>query len=208
MRNNIVVDLDGTLADLSHRLPLIKGDKKQWDEFYSLVGRDSVNIWCSTLMRAMRREGFNVVVVSARPMTVFDATHDWLNRGGVQYGNLYLLRKDEKDHTPDVELKRNWLKAYGKENILFAVDDRQRVVDMWREEGVTCLQCNAWKEDKPNTKDLPLAELAKTRGYKADVNSVSVWHGQYSPLMTNVTFVSPNAEQKARKYLLRKPHVK
>jgi hypothetical protein len=36
------------------------------------------------------------------------------------------------------------------------VDDRQRVVDMWREEGLTCLQCYAWKEfkRKPKTGDL------------------------------------------------------
>jgi hypothetical protein len=33
------------------------------------------------------------------------------------------------------------LKAEGKD-ILFAVDDRQQVVDMWRRNGITCLQCD------------------------------------------------------------------
>ena len=56
-----------------------------------------------------------------------------------------MLREDG-DNTPDQELKRAWLHAYGKERILFTVDDRQKVVDMWREEGLTCLQCADWKE--------------------------------------------------------------
>jgi hypothetical protein len=32
------------------------------------------------------------------------------------------------------------LKTVDKSNILYAVDDRQRVVDMWRSNGITCLQ--------------------------------------------------------------------
>jgi hypothetical protein len=31
-------------------------------------------------------------------------------------------------------------------NVQFTVDDRQRVVDMWRAKGLTCLQVDAWEE--------------------------------------------------------------
>ena len=37
--------------------------------------------------------------------------------------------------------------------VLFVVDDRQRVVDMWRAEGITCLQCEAWPEYKRPKKE-------------------------------------------------------
>jgi hypothetical protein len=48
-----------------------------------------------------------------------------------------------KDFRPDTEIKReilSTLRAQGKD-ILFAMDDRQSVVDMWRASGVVCLQC-------------------------------------------------------------------
>ena len=49
----------------------------------------------------------------------------------------------DNDQRPDSEVKQdilNSLKAQGKK-ILFTVDDRQSVVDMWRANGITCLQC-------------------------------------------------------------------
>ena len=51
--------------------------------------------------------------------------------------------RGDKDSRPDSEVKQDILKQLkdeGKE-ILFVVDDRQSVVDMWRTSGITCLQC-------------------------------------------------------------------
>jgi hypothetical protein len=39
----------------------------------------------------------------------------------------------------------NILTRMSKDNILFTVDDRQKVVDFWRANGITCLQCAAGK---------------------------------------------------------------
>lgn len=145
MKDTLVVDLDGTLADLGHRLHLVKGPKKDFDTFYSLVGGDGLNEWCEQLMRLFWASGFEVVIVSARRRACDADTRRWLKEFQVRYSSLFLLRPDG-DSTPDQELKRAWLKAYGPERILFVVDDRQKVVDMWRSEGMTCLQCAAWQE--------------------------------------------------------------
>ena len=55
-----------------------------------------------------------------------------------------MMRPDERRHDPDSEIKQDMLneilKTVDKRNILFAVDDRKRVVDMWRANGITCLQ--------------------------------------------------------------------
>ena len=41
----------------------------------------------------------------------------------------------------DTELKRSWLGVHvNKEDIVTIYDDRQQVVDMWREEGLTAFQ--------------------------------------------------------------------
>lgn len=34
----VIVDIDGTVADLSHRIHFIEGEKKDWDSFYNNVG--------------------------------------------------------------------------------------------------------------------------------------------------------------------------
>jgi hypothetical protein len=145
-KDTVVIDLDGTLADVSHRLPLIHRDHPDYRSFFARVGGDALNDWCRALIKALA-DDYRVVLVSGRPESTRDDTVAWLERHGVPYHELHLVRR-QGDFTPDHELKRRWLRGYGKDRILFSVDDRQAVVDMWREEGIVCLQCNAWKEFK------------------------------------------------------------
>lgn len=148
----IVVDLDGTLADIRHRLDLVRSDRPDFDAFYSRVFGDEVNEWCRELMLSMWAAGHDVIIVSARPERCLKTTREWLRAKDVTYTDLHLLRGAAGDNTPDQDLKRAWLRRFGKDRILFTVDDRQRVVDMWRAEGVPCLQCAAWEEFKRSKK--------------------------------------------------------
>jgi hypothetical protein len=147
MSNVIVFDLDGTLANLDHRLNLVRTKKPNWDKFYERCVYDEVNEWCKQMMNALFAQQYTIFIVSARPETYRKETEEWLYSKGVNYSKLVMVR-GSRDSTGDADLKRAWLKEFGKENILFAVDDRQRVVDMWRQEGVVCLQCYAWVEYK------------------------------------------------------------
>jgi len=143
----VVCDLDGTLTDLEHRLYLVRQPKPDWDLFYKLAADDGLHVWCKILVNAIHDFGYRVLLVSARPESIRGLTKTWLAKHGVNYDRLYLLR-GKKDYTPDDDLKMAWLKEFGTEKILFVVDDRQRVVDAWRQEGLTCLQCYAWEEFK------------------------------------------------------------
>ena len=143
--NTVVVDLDGTLANIDHRAHLVKKDAPEWDKFYSSCDKDTPNSWCVELMRAMQTAGFTVIILSARRDTTLSKTKAWLRYHAIPHSQLILLRKGNES-TPDTVLKKAWLDSYGKENVLFVVDDRQKVVDAWRSNGVTCLQCYAWKE--------------------------------------------------------------
>lgn len=145
-KNIIVIDIDGTMADINHRLHLIKCDKPNYDEFFNECQNDLVNEWCRSISNTFLAAGFTVFLVSARPKRVEPRTRNWLNQNGVLYTELFCLREDT-DSTQDHLLKSEWLVPW-KDRVLFVVDDRQRVVDMWRKEGLTCLQCEAWKEWK------------------------------------------------------------
>jgi len=148
MKDTIVIDLDGTLANVEHRRHLVAGKKRDYEAFHASLYADPVNYWCRAIMKNFHWANYSVQIVSARPKSVEISTREWLRKNLVVFNGLNLLRPDG-DSTPDQELKRAWLHAYGKERILFVIDDRQKVVDMWRAEGLTCLQCDAWTEKTP-----------------------------------------------------------
>lgn len=155
MMMRVVVDLDGTLADVRHRVHWVRSDKPDFHQFFEEAKNDTVNEWCRTLVNSV--QGYYripVWIVSARPKTLRDVTKKWLADNDVRYEKLFLLREDEKDNTPDQELKRKWLwENGGPSKVLFVVDDRSKVVQMWRQEGLVCLQCDDWPEYKKAEKE-------------------------------------------------------
>jgi hypothetical protein len=138
----IIIDLDGTLADVRHRLHHIQGKgRKDWDRFFLGMPDDPVNVWCLELMKAMAKEGFEIAIVSGRPADYADQVKAWLERFQVPYHRLFL--RGSGDRRLDTVVKREILhRAFDKNDILFVVDDRTEVVAMWRSEGLVCLQCD------------------------------------------------------------------
>ena len=65
----------------------------------------------------------------------------------------YLCMRSEGDRRPDTTVKYEMMYGYKfmPEDVLCILDDRQGVVDMWRQEGFRCLQVDAWKE--PETQE-------------------------------------------------------
>lgn len=165
----IVIDIDGTISNPEKRLHLVQCDKPDFKEFYAQISTDTLNPWAERLIHALSCcSEFEVQIVSARPRTLKDETLRWL-RGKISpgdYDELHLLRKNIDDETPDQQLKVEWAKAYGPENILFWVDDRQRVVDAIRSLGITVLQCDAWTEKGRGCPNCEAgAIVAQTRPY-------------------------------------------
>ena len=143
----VVVDLDGTLADVEHRRALVKGKHRDYARFHALCVDDPPNAWCVSLIAALQAAGYRIHIVSGRPKSVLPQTREWLARALPSLENVSVdLLREPDDTTPDVELKRRWLRGVDKASVLFCVDDRKRVVDMWREEGLVCLQCDDWEE--------------------------------------------------------------
>jgi len=70
-----------------------------------------------------------------------DVTIKWLKYWNVPFDKL-LMRPDTKQDKfiPDDVLKQNWLNDLDKKDILCVFDDRQKVVDMWRNNGLSCFQ--------------------------------------------------------------------
>lgn len=140
----IIVDLDGTLADIAHRRKYVEGKKKDWKNFNKHIIKDDLNQWCAEIIRRMIPD-HHVLLVSGRTDELKGETMEWLKKHGVPYTDL-MMRKD-KDYRDDTVVKREIYEAEIKPHydVLFVIDDRAKVVKMWRDQGLVCLHCD-WGE--------------------------------------------------------------
>jgi len=172
MKEVILCDLDGTLADVNHRLHFINnpdGTKKtrkesDWDSFHTecindAPNRDVIEIMESLVLGhnsgcmvcgAVERE---VYFLSGRNDVVRAETVQWLQKHVHEdwdYDQRLVMRKNG-DFRPDTEVKLEMVQELGltPDDVLCILDDRQCVVDMWRANGFRCLQVEAWEEKKP-----------------------------------------------------------
>ena len=146
---NIICDLDGTLADLTHRLHHIKGGKKNWDAFHAECVNDKPH---EDVIEIVASCGYvyprkNLYILSGRNEVVRGETERWLEDNTPFVDEVLVMRK-ANDRRPDTEVKRDMVRKLGltPDNTLCVFDDRQRLVDMWREMGFRCLQVQAWSE--------------------------------------------------------------
>lgn len=142
----IIVDLDGTLADNEHRRKHIEGENEDWESYYDNIRDDPVNEWCKGIVQRWRPH--KVFLVTGREGTeqVKTDTKVWLAENNIPYDELHF--RDEKDYRKDSEVKKEILEEEilpqlrdGIDDIEFAIDDRLQVIEMWRDLGITVLDC-------------------------------------------------------------------
>lgn len=135
-----IFDLDQTLSDMSHRLDLLG----EWDIFYQACIDDDPIIQTIKLMDQLISHGSDVWVWTGRNESVRGLTEDWLERHTMlrSFDRTLKMRPMDNRQNDDI-LKRDWLNQLGetdRKRLVCVFDDRNRVVRMWRKQGVTCMQ--------------------------------------------------------------------
>lgn len=135
----VIFDLDGTLADATHRLHFIQREEKDWDGFFGACVDDKPIHNNIDISQALY-ENYKIIIITGRSSAVWDETITWLREHDVAYQRL--LMRNKGDRTPDHRLKVQMAKDYGltPENTLCVFDDRSVVVDAWRDVGFNCHQ--------------------------------------------------------------------
>jgi hypothetical protein len=144
----ILMDIDGTVANLSHRLHYIKDGKNDWASFNANILGDTPieqtiflnNLITSGYLPPEDRQ--TVIFASGRSENERADTETQLKNFGLNYDKLYM--RPAGDTRADYIIKREILdqiRADGYEPFI-VIDDRQTVVDMWRENGLFVLQCD------------------------------------------------------------------
>lgn len=149
----IIFDLDGTLCDIMHRVHYVRGEHKNYNAFFRACVDDKPIDDVIDCLRSHIRAGDNVEIWSGRSDMVREESEKWLNlhigrcfyHDGDFIWAAQLLRRMRPAHDfqPDDQLKLKWLydeidRTGRPPDMIY--DDRQRVVDMWRANGVTCAQ--------------------------------------------------------------------
>jgi hypothetical protein len=144
----VIFDVDGTLADVGHRVHHLEGEQKDWSAFFAAMRADPVIepvARLAQILAAQRGSGMvdAVLVVTARPDTgnYKQVTEDWLAAAGIVYDGIYM--RAGGDFRPDPVVKAELLQNILEDGFdpFLVVDDRPQVVAMWRSFGLVCLQC-------------------------------------------------------------------
>jgi predicted kinase len=129
-----IVDIDGTVALMNGRTP----------HQYHLVGTDVPNYPVVNLVQALMWEDYQIVFVSGRKDDCRKETEEWLRKtfGFNPEYELPLFMRKAGDNRKDSIVKRELFDAHVRNNynVVGVLDDRNQVVEMWRELGLTCLQ--------------------------------------------------------------------
>lgn len=137
----IIFDIDGTITDITHRRKYVKQSPKDWDNFNDLMKDDILQPWAKALIKDLRIR-YKIILITGREERFRRITIDWMDNKGIHFDAL--LMRTTGDKTDDDIIKKELYRRHiePEYDVIAVFEDRGRVVKMWRELGLTCLQCD------------------------------------------------------------------
>jgi hypothetical protein len=116
------------------------GWKRDWEGYFASCLGDEPNESVIEVLRLFFEDGYNIRLLTGRSESVRALTEQWLYRHAVPHHTLIMRPEGERtdDHImkPAIAFEQYWR----PDNVLFVMEDRQRVVDAWRKLGYTVFQ--------------------------------------------------------------------
>lgn len=131
-----VLDIDGVLADVSHRLHHITGPRRDWSAFFAEVDADGLLDAGARAAHEACGQGLRIVYLTGRPERCRSATQAWLDRMGLPDGPVHM--RPDQDRRPARRFKVERLRDLAASApVAFLLDDDQAVCDAASEAGFT-----------------------------------------------------------------------
>ena len=140
MKDCWIFDMDGTLCDSDHRKHYLADGKKDWAGWFKDMHLDPVHEDVAQFYEYAVERNIPVFICTGRDDSSREVSQSWLDDNGFNVDELYM--RHTGDRRDDSIVKKEMLeqiRALGYNPVL-AFDDRDRVVKMWRENGVRCFQ--------------------------------------------------------------------
>lgn len=134
----IVFDMDGVLSDAAGRQHYLERPFRDWEAFFEACGDDEVIDEVARLLDVID-PGYQIVLLTARPIRVQRQTLGWLDRYQLRWD--LLIMRDFGDYEASRDFKRNTveeLRAFGFD-LRLAFEDDRRNYDMFHAEGIPCV---------------------------------------------------------------------
>lgn len=146
----VVVDLDGTLSDHSRRVHLV--GNKDWPAYHEGLEDDRVHGDVAFALAAFAAAGARIIVCTGRPEHYRLGTEFWLLKHKIPAEAVLMRRSGDSGSDAEIKLKllEQWRAddfarsgaVYSDQEII-VLDDRDKVVEAWRNAGLTCWQVRA-----------------------------------------------------------------
>jgi len=129
-----IVDLDGVLADVRHRLHHIEGARKDWDAFFAGIPDDPPLAEGLAVLARLVADGHEIVLLTGRPERTRADTERWLQEQGLP--RVRLIMRREGDRRPARQVKRSLVRRLARERtVAVVVDDDPAVCDALEADG-------------------------------------------------------------------------
>lgn len=132
-----IVDIDGVLADVRHRLHHIERRPKHWDAFFAAAVDDEVHAEGVAVVERLALD-HEIVFLTGRPQHLEADTKMWLEEHGL--GGHRLVMRPAGHRGPAAQLKVRLLGELARgRSVAVVVDDDPLVIDAMQEAGYDTL---------------------------------------------------------------------
>ncbi len=129
-----VLDIDGVVADVRHRLHHLGGRPKDWEGFFAAAADDLLSRAGADLAHQLAHD-HELIYLTGRPERTRTLTRRWLGVQDLPRGRL--LMRPDGDHRPARLFKREGLRELARLRVIsLVVDDDPQVVDLLRADGL------------------------------------------------------------------------
>lgn len=133
MRPLAVFDLDGTLADVTHRVHHVERRPKDWDAFFAAAVDDPPLAVGLAMVREAETD-CEIAYLTGRPERCRQDTLDWLSRHDLPEGELVM--RPERERRPARLTKPGMLARLAEgRTVAVVVDDDDAAVKAYRDAG-------------------------------------------------------------------------
>jgi FMN phosphatase YigB (HAD superfamily) len=138
----LILDMDGTLCDVSSVRHYVTGESKNFDAFHRASLFCPPNDWVKQI--AVNIKGAQRIIVTGRMNRYRPTTSNWLAKHEVPFERL--IMRPEGDQRPDYEVKEEILldKILPYYDVILAVDDNPAVIQVWQEHDIPVVIVPGW----------------------------------------------------------------
>ena len=142
-RSLAIIDIDGVVADVRHRLVHVQRRPKDWDAFFAAAERDPPHDQGLDLVRRLATE-HEVIFLTGRPVRCRRDTLAWLERHGL--GGHQVVMRPAGIRRPAAEVKVELLRKLAEgRSVAVVVDDDESVIAAMRAAGYPTLHAD-WEQ--------------------------------------------------------------